>query len=66
MPARRVVLLIAALLFVLPLASAGERRGMEYDIVREALADAGYELVPVFVVVGEAPSAIVAARGGVE
>ena len=80
MPARRVVLLIAALLFALPLARAGElqpmrvaiglslppyviadeRRGMEYDIVREALADAGYELVPVFVDFGEVPGAIAA------
>lgn len=82
MPARRVVLLIAALLLALPLARADElqpmrvaiglslppyvmadeRRGMEYDIVREALADAGFELVPVFVDFGEVPGAIASGK----
>ncbi len=36
-----------------PYVIADERRGMEYDIVREALADAGYELVPVFMDFGD-------------
>ena len=36
-----------------PYIIADERRGMEYDIVREALAGAGYELVPVFMNFGD-------------
>jgi polar amino acid transport system substrate-binding protein len=36
-----------------PYVIAQEKRGMEYDIVREALADAGYELVPVFMDFGD-------------
>jgi polar amino acid transport system substrate-binding protein len=36
-----------------PYVIADERRGMEYDIVREALADDGYELVPVFMNFGD-------------
>ncbi len=43
-----------------PYVIADEQRGMEYDIVREALADAGYELIPVFVDFGEVPGAIAA------
>lgn len=78
MPARRVVLLAAALLLAFsplradtlrplrvaiglslpPYVIADEQRGMEYDIVREALADAGYELVPVFIDFGDIPGAI--------
>lgn len=41
-----------------PYVIADERRGMEYDIVREALADAGYEMVPVFIAFGDVPRAI--------
>lgn len=41
-----------------PYVIAEERRGMEYDIVREALADAGYELVPVFMDFGDVPGAM--------
>lgn len=41
-----------------PYIIADERRGMEYDIVREALAASGYELVPVFMDFGDVLQAI--------
>ncbi len=47
-----------------PYVIADERRGMEYDIVREALADAGYRMEPVFMEFGDVPEAL--ARGDVD
>ena len=41
-----------------PYVIAEERRGMEYDIMREVLADVGYELVPVFMDFGDALGAM--------
>lgn len=47
-----------------PYVIADERRGMEYDIVREALADAGYAMEPVFMAFGDVADAL--ARGDVD
>lgn len=47
-----------------PYVIADERRGMEYDIVRDALADAGYVMEPVFMELGAVPEAL--ARGEVD
>lgn len=47
-----------------PYVIADERRGMEYEIVRDALADAGYDMEPVFMELGAVPEAL--ARGEVD
>jgi len=39
-----------------------EQRGMEFDIVREALENAGYEMVPVFLAFGDVPDALANGR----
>jgi polar amino acid transport system substrate-binding protein len=48
-------LVLAVGLSLPPYVIADKRRGMEYDIVKEALALAGYELVPRFVDFGDGP-----------
>ncbi len=55
---------VAVSLSIPPYVIADERRGMEYDIVRDALADAGYEMEPVFMELGAVPDAL--ARGEVD
>ena len=55
---------VAVGLSIPPYVIADERRGMEYDIVRDALADAGYEMEPVFMELGAVPKAL--ARGDVD
>lgn len=56
--ARAEPLRVAIGLSLPPYVISDEESGMEYDIVKEALAAAGYELVPVFVDFGLVPTTV--------
>ncbi|MDG2479507.1 MAG: hypothetical protein P8Q36_01380 [Alphaproteobacteria bacterium] len=53
-------LTVAVGLSLPPYVIAEERRGMEYDIVREALEAASFKMVPIFMAFGAVPEAIAA------